>query len=80
MLGLFATFTALLYGPVSERVEVFGIKRNLFGGFENEHGEGPTIIPDTYAAEDIHYYEPANLIFGIAEPAGSNSRERWFPP
>lgn len=76
--ALIASFGALLYKPIVTRVELFGIGRS-FKGFDSVHGEGLKFFPDTYGCEDLHYHEPANVIFGVAEEK-QGSRYEWFPP
>ena len=78
VLTCFISFGALLYNPLAIRFKAFGVGR-WWGGFTNLHGEGLTFYEDTIGTEDIHYYEPGNVIFGIAEEK-ADSRDRWFPP
>ena len=79
VLGSVASFGTLLYGPITQRFETFGVTRAFWKAFPDDLGQGAVKIPHTYATEDIHYYEPANAIFGITEPDNA-SRENFFPP
>ena len=42
-------------------------------------GHGPIYIEDTVHCEDVHHYQPANLLFAACEDAKS-TRFDWFPP
>ena len=78
-LAFFLSIIALLYNPVAFRLKLFGVGRWLGGELKNNvHGYDLKVLGDTYGTEDLHYYEPKNILFGIAEKAGT--RKQWFPP
>ena len=72
------SFAALLYKPVTLRVEVLGFTRPL-DKLRNIHGEDFRIISDSLYCEDLHYHEPSGLLFGASEEK-PESRFEWFPP
>ena len=76
--ALLVFFAALLYKPVTLRLEVVGITRPL-DKIQNVHGEDFRLIPDTFYCEDLHYHKFSNLLFGASEEK-SESRWKWFPP
>ena len=77
VLAVFASLFAVLYKPLSLRVEVLGVNRPL-DKIENIHGEGLQIVPDTLYTEDLHYHEPSGLLFGASEEK-EEARWHWFP-
>lgn len=72
------SLAALLYKPVTLRLEVLGLIRP-WDKIQNIHGEDFRIIPDTLYCEDLHYHEPSGLLFGASEEK-PESRAKWFPP
>ena len=73
-----ASLAALLYRPVTLRLEVLGFTRPL-DKIQNIHGEDFALIPDTLYCEDLHHHAPSNLLFGASEEKAEN-RWKWFPP
>ena len=78
VLAVFVSLFAVLYKPLSLRVEVLGINRSL-EKIENIHGDGLQIVPDTLYTEDLHYDESSGLLFGASEEK-AEARWHWFPP
>ena len=76
--AVLVSFAALLYKPVTLRLEVLGLTR-AWGKIRNIHGEDFRIIPDTLYCEDLHYHEPSGLLFGASEEK-PETRAQWFPP
>ena len=76
--ALLVSFAALLYKPVTLRLEVIGLTRPL-DKIQNVHGEDFRLIPNTLYCEDLHHHRPSNLLFGASEEK-SESRSKWFPP
>ena len=76
--ALIVSFAALLYKPVTLRLEVLGLTRPLHK-IQNVHGEDFRLIPDTLYCEDLHHHKSSNLLFGASEEK-SESRWKWFPP
>lgn len=74
--AVLASLVAVLYGPLSLRLEVLGITRKTFDAI---HGEGFRIIADTQHCEDLHLHTSSGLIFGASE-ATDAVRSQWFPP
>ncbi|MCJ1401531.1 hypothetical protein MMC11_004746 [Xylographa trunciseda] len=78
ILAVLALVTAVLYNPITLRIQVLGISRS-FGTIENIHGEDLRVIPDTLYCEDLHHHLPSGLLFGASED-NSENRWKWFPP
>lgn len=77
-LAVIASLGAVLYKPLSLRIEVLGINRPL-NKIVNIHGEDFQIIPDTLYTEDLHHHLPSGLLFGASEE-NPETRYKWFPP
>lgn len=78
VLAVLASLVAVLYKPLTLRVEVLGINRPL-DKVQNIHGEEFQIIPDTLYTEDLHHHLPSGLLFGASEEK-PGARWQWFPP
>ena len=78
LLAVLASLGALLYRPLSLRIEVLGINRPL-DKIHNLHSEDFQVIPDTLHTEDLHLHEPSGLLFGASEEK-AETRWNWFPP
>ena len=76
--ALLVSFAAVLYKPITLRLEVLGLNRPL-STIQNVHGEDFRLIPDTLYCEDLHYHESSELLFGTSEEK-AESRWKWFPP
>lgn len=76
--AVFVSFAALLYKPVTLRVEVLGFTRPL-DKIQNVHGDDFCLIPNTLYCEDLHYHEHSNFLFGASEER-PETRWKWFPP
>ena len=76
--AVLASLAAVLYKPVSLKVEVLGLNRSL-DKIENIHGEDFRVLPDTLYLEDIHLHEASGLLFGAIEEK-VETRWQWFPP
>lgn len=76
-LGLIVGLVAF-WGPIIwHHARIGGVfltpKQTVFG-----EGQGPIRIEDTIHCEDVHYYEPANLVFTACEDT-KDTRFKWFP-
>ena len=78
IITLLVSLTAVLYRPLSLRVEVLGLNRPL-SKIQNIHGEDFRIIPDTLYCEDLHHHLHSSLLFGASEEK-PETRMKWFPP
>lgn len=78
VLAVLASLVAVLYKPLTLRVEVLGINRPL-DKVQNIHGEEFQMIPDTLYTEDLHHHLPSGLLFGASEEK-PEARWQWFPP
>ena len=73
----FIALAALLYQPVTLRMEVLGVNRPL-DAIKNIHGKELRAIPDTLIMEDLHYHRPSNLLFGASEEH-EQAHVKWDP-
>lgn len=78
VIAVLGSLLAVLYKPLTLRVEVLGINRPL-NKIQNVHGEDFRVIPDSLYTEDLHYHEPSGLLFGASEEK-ADTRWHWFPP
>jgi len=69
-----------LYGPVKQRIVVFGLTRSA-DSIVNIHGKGLRIIPDTVQCEDSHLHQESGMIFTACQGSEDpDARWTWFPP
>lgn len=77
LLAFFAILAAALYGPVKQRLLVFGLTRPKSPS--NRHGAQPLrFIDDTAHCEDLHHHLPSNSLFAVCEN-DERRRYSWFP-
>jgi len=77
LLAGLAVLISVLYGPLQHSLLVAGVFRTL-----TSTPLAPVDIvriPDTIHCEDLHYYEPAHLLFTACEDNAA-TRGHWFPP
>ena len=77
-LAVLASLGAILYRPLSLRIEVLGLNRPL-DKIHNLHGGDFQVVPDTLHTEDLHHHVPSGLLFGASEEK-AETRWHWFPP
>jgi len=77
LLAVLAVLTSVLYGPIQHSLTVVGVFRTLKS--TPLAPEDIVRIPDTIHCEDLHYYEPAHLLFTACED-NAEIRGHWFPP
>lgn len=74
---LLAFIIMYTYGPIRDRLLLFGITRTY--PIENIHGHDLVVLPGTKECEDLHFLPSTGLIYTACE--GDRSiRTRWFPP
>lgn len=78
VLAALASLAAVLYRPVTLRVEVLGLNRPA-SAIQNVHGEDFQLISDTLYCEDLHHHLPSGLLFSASEEK-AETRRQWFPP
>lgn len=78
IIALLALLGSYLYPSIKLRLTVLGVFRNPTVLTTLQEGD-LVKIEDTVQCEDLHYYEPAKLLFTACQdsPAG---RFMWFPP
>lgn len=71
-----AALSAYIVPPVRHELKVLGVGRSVVSTIPNANDY--VKIEDTTHCEDLHYYEPANLLFTACEDR--HTRFEWFPP
>lgn len=78
MAGLTA-LAAYMYGPATHGALTKGGTFRELKSTPLASPEDLVIIKDTTHCEDLHYYQPANVLFTACEDV-SATRFKWFPP
>ncbi|QIW95655.1 hypothetical protein AMS68_001173 [Peltaster fructicola] len=74
--ALVAAFVGFAGFPIYNRAVTLGITRS---SFDNIHGYGLKLLPETVACEDLHYESHSNQLYTSCQ-VDNVKRSAWFPP